>query len=799
MMVASQFKIAVRRLRRHKLFAAINVVGLAVGIGCCLLIGLYIVDELRYDAYHEDGERVFRAVSTIQPPEGEANRLATVPWPVGHILEREHPEVENLIYMRRWPSLTIRHDGQIFRENMLYAEDGFFELFSFQLIEGTVALKDPYSVVLTEEIARKYFGDASPLGQTLVMGDTLSFTVTGVVEDPAKSHIDFDLIVSFPTLVDRAMPGFYDDGGWGNYNVFTYFRLRDGVDAAEFERTISNLFERKEVNMRGYVTTLGLQRLGDIYLRSDTGSWMGPSSNVTYVYLLAIVGFFILLLAAVNFVNLSTARAADRAREIGIRKTVGSDRRALIAQFISESVVTSLVATIAAVALALAALPLFNEMAGKDFGQKHLIQPAILGLTIAFGAVVGLAAGFYPAVVLARFRPVEVLKGRFSTSREGVRLRSGLVMMQFCISSVLIIGTLVVLKQLEHMRSQELGFDREQVVVLDASNVAGSDRAAKWEVASEQVSSHSGVELTSVTHAIPGRTSWNGQWAYPEGKESEGLSVEYLPTDENYVEALGLTILAGRDFSKEMGSDAENALLINEAAVNAFGWDSPENAVGKFIDSPSGYPRGRVIGVVKNYHHHSLKQPIDALVMDVNPGVARYLAIRTTPAQAPAVVDHLRSTWAELFPEYTFSYFFLDEAFDEQYREEERLRSIFASFSVLAILIACLGLFGLATFATSKRIKEIGVRKVFGATAANVVVLLSKDFLRLVLIAFAVAVPIAYVASEHWLQDFAYRTDLGIGIFAAAGLAAALIALLTVSYQALRAALRNPADILRYE
>lgn len=801
MMVANQLKAALRQLRRHKLFSVINVAGLAAGICSCLLISLYLVDELAYDRFHRDGDRVFRVVSTIQPPEGEANRLSTVPWPVGHVIEREYPEVEQLVYLRRWPSLSIRHDGRVFTESPLYAEDGFFDLFSFEMLSGSPddALVEPYSAVLTQETARKYFGDRSPVGETLVMADTLAFTVTGVVANPEKSHIDFDLLISFPTLVDRMLPGFYDDNGWGNYNVFTYFRLRQGADPQAFEAAIEDLFARKEANMRGYETTLSLQALEDIYLRSDTGSGLGPSSDAANMYLLAIVGFFILLLAGVNFVNLATARAGDRAREIGIRKTVGSGRRQLMAQFLAESVLTCLLSTAAAFILAVALLGLFNDLAGKSFAQNDLLNTPVIGLAVAFGVVVGLAAGFYPAFVLARFQPVSVLKGRYASSREGVRLRSTLVVVQFSISCLLIIGTLIVLRQLEHMQAQDLGFDAEQVVVLNAWHVPYSDLVPRWDVLADQVESHSGVQLTSVTHAIPGKYSWNGQWAFPEGKENEGISVEYLPTDEHYVETLGLALAAGRDFSTDMRSDAENAVLINEASAVAFGWETAENAVGKFIDSPSGYPRGRVIGVVKNYHHHSLKQHIGPLVMDVNPQAARYLAVRTAPAQAAAVVDHLNRTWAELFPEYSFNTFFLDDAFDEQYRSEARLQSIFLTFAALAIFIACLGLFGLATFATTKRIKEIGVRKVFGATAASVVLLLSKDFLRLVLIAFAVSVPIAYVAGNRWLQDFAYRTDISAGVILAAGIGAAAVALVTVSYQALRAARTNPADTLRYE
>lgn len=800
-MLANQVRIAARRLRSHKLFAVINVVGLAAGICSCLLIALYVVDELAYDRFHEDGDRVFRVVSTIQPPEGEADVLPTVPWPVGHVLEREHPEVERLVYLRQWPSLSIRHEGHVFTDNILYAEDGFFDLFSFTMISGNKAdaLVEPYSAVLTAATARKYFGDRSPVGESLVMADTLAFTVTGVVADPEKSHLDFDILVSFPTLVDRMLPGFYDDSGWGNYNVFAYFRLQEGADSRAFEASIKDMFARKEANILGHQTTLSLQAMEDVYLRAETGSGIGPSSDVTYVYLLSVVGFFILFLAGVNFVNLATARAGDRAREIGIRKAVGSGRRQLISQFISESVLTCLVATAAALLLSVLLLPVFNDLAEKSFTQSDLINAPVIGLLVAFGVVVGLAAGFYPSFVLSRFRPIEVLKGRTSTSREGVRLRATLVVFQFSISCLLIIGTLIVLRQLEHMQSQDLGFDAEQVLVLDATHVAWADRMPRWKLLADQAANHSGIASRSVTHAIPGRMSWGGQWAYPEGKSSESLSVEYLPTDENYVETLGLTLAAGRDFSAEMGSDAENALLVNEASVAAFGWRTAENAVGKFIDSPSGYPRGRVVGVIRDYHHHSLKQHIGPLVIDVNPQPARYLAVRTASAQTLDVVAHLKSTWAELFPEYTFNYFFLDDAFDEQYRDEARLQRIFLTFAALAIIIASLGLFGLATFATSKRIKEIGVRKVFGATAANVVLLLSKDFLRLVLIAFAVSVPIAYVAGERWLQDFAYRTNIGIGVILAAGIGAAIIALLTVSYQALRAARTNPADTLRYE
>lgn len=803
-MLRNQLKLALRHLARHRAYSAINIVGLAAAVACCLLIGYYVVDELRYDSFHEGGERTYRVVSDVRQPEGEVSALATVVWPVGRILEDERPEVDEQVYLRRFPAPHVRHDGRVFSERVLFAEPEFFDVFSFDLLSGDPAraLEDPSSVVLAKRTAEKIFGGDDPLGKQLrltVASDTLDVTVSGVVEDPTYSHIDFDLLLPFDAFIDY-LPGFHDGGGWGNYNVFSYIRLREGTDPSAFERSISDLFAQKDANRHGYETTLRLQALPDIYLRADTGSWLGPSGNIAHVYLLATIGLFILLLAGINFVNLSTARAGDRAREVGIRKTVGSGRPELVAQFLTESVLTCLLAAAAGAALAIALLPLFNHLAGKQFVQQDLLNPLVLGSTAIFALVVGLLAGAYPSVVLARFRPIEVLKGRFSGSRKGVRLRSGLVVVQFAISCVLIMGTLIVLRQLNYMQSQDVGFQREGVVVIDAGHTPSSERSEKWELLVDQVLAHSAAGDVSVTHGLPGRTGWSGQWIFPEGaRQDAGLSVEYLAVDENYVEAFGLSLVAGRDFSDDMRSDSENALLINETAARALGWETAENAVGKFIDSPSGYPRGRVVGVVADYHHHSLKEAVGPIVMDVNPQAARFLAVRTNAGNTAGLLAHLEETWASIFPDFAFEHFFLDADYERQYLDEQRMQSVFTTFSILAILIACLGLFGLATYATSKRVKEIGVRKVFGATVSGIVLLLSRDFLRLVGVAFLIAGPIAYVFGTRWLEDFAYRTELGLGIFLFAGAAAASIALFTTSFQAVRAARRNPADVLRYE
>jgi len=793
-MLKNYLTTTLRNLRRHKGFAAINLGGLAVGLAACLLIGLFVQDELAYDRFHEKGDRLYRLGSS------------TVGWPYGRILEAEYPEVEDVVYLRTYPTYSIEHDGQHLFETMRYADAGFFNLFDFPLLEGDpeTALAEPYTLVLSETLAQKLFGATTALGRTLMLADSLQFTVSGVARAPRRSHIQFDALLSFETL--RAQFDWFESemaSGWLDLNVINYVLLREGADVEAFEAKIRDLPQERAAEYLGRFGSkyqLGLTPLDRIYLHTDAGNMLGPKSSIAYVYLLGAVGLFLLIIAAVNFVNLVTARSMERAKEMGVRKVFGTSRGALIQQVLIESFLTCLLAVILAIGLAVLALPFFNDLALKTYTARDFLSPTVGLVVVGLVVVVGLLAGLYPAFTLSAFRPSEVLKGRFATGQRGVRLRQGLVVFQFAISGILIVSTLVVLKQLRYMQQQDLGFEAEQVLVLDARQAPGRELVRRQDAFKQALAAHTAVEHVSATWTVPGRSGWQGQLSFPEGwPADQSIGLEYVAVDFDFVKTLGLTLAAGRDFDAAFTSDAGTGVIINEAAVDAVGWASPADAIGKRFASPgSGKPEGVVVGVLEDYHHHGLQEPIGAMMFGIRSGNGLF-ALRIRAAEAASVLDHVRQTWAQFFEGYPADTFFLDDDFARQYEQEERLSRIFGTFALLTVLIACLGLFALAAFTAAQRTKEIGVRKVLGASVAHLILLLSKDFLKLVFIAFLVAAPIAYFAMQRWLEDFPYRIEISWVLFLIAGLAALGIALLTVSYQAMRAALADPVKSLRYE
>jgi len=797
-------KITLRNFNKHKGYSVINITGLAIGLACCILIFFYVSAELSYDKFHTQGEQIYRLSTTVQSPQSDTpQKIPTVGWPVGRYLADNFPEVEELTYIRSYPDYSIKHDGQYFFEDMMHADASFFDLFSFSLIEGNpeTALSDPYSIVITQELKNKFFGNQSAIGQQLILSDSISFTVTGVAQNiPDNSHIQFDVLISFSTLKAQNSQ-FSTNEGWMNVNMINYVRLNEKVDPSSFQQKTASIYNEemgKQIKQMGYDVALRMEPLQDIYLRTEFGNQLGPVSNINYVYLLSIIGFFILGIACINFMNLATARSTERAREVGIRKVVGSDKKTLISQFMTESVLISFFALVVALLLISQFLPQFNSLTGKEFHLSAFLSPWMIAGYLLFTIFVGILAGLYPAFVLSGYQPLEVLNSYQINARGGTRFRKVLVVFQFAISCVLIACTLIVKNQLDFMQNQNLGFQKEQVVTLDARRAPGDVMDTRYSTIKQELLRNPAVESASAAFATPGRTGWSGQIAYPgTGSSEDAINTEYLAVDFDYIKTLNLEVVAGRNFSKDFQTDAGDALIINETAVEAFGWKNPENAVGKEIKSPSGFPAGSVIGVVKDYHHHGLEQQIPPLVMDIQPNFYRFFVLRFEPGATQSVIDHMESTWNQFFPGYSFDYFFLDQDFARQYRDEQRLGRIFTIFSVLAIFIACLGLVGLAAFAARKRSREIGIRKVLGATAQNVVMLLAKDFLLLVGMAFLVAAPVSYYAMQQWLQQFPYRTDLGIGVFALTAIILLSIAVVSVLWQSLRAALQNPVNSIR--
>lgn len=795
-MLKNHIQIVLRQFRRRKGFAAINLGGLAVALAACLLIGLYVQDELAYDRFHDKGSRIYRLGG------------ASVGWPYGRLIESEYPEVEDVVYMRTYPAYSIEHGDNHYFERMFYADDGFFRLFDFPFVEGDpeTALREPSSLVLSDMLARKLFGQDQALDRTLLLGEaSLPCTVKGVVSVPRRSHIRFDALLSFETLRVIA-PEMYEGEmaqGWLDLNVINYVLLREGADVEAFASKIRDLPQKyagEYLERWGSTYNLGLEPINDIYLRSDDGNWLGPKSDIAYVYLLIFVGVFLLLIACVNFVNLSTARSMERAKEVGLRKVVGSSRGALVRQFLAESLVMCLFALVLALSLAVVFLPYFNNLAAKTFTVRDLLIPQMAGVLFVLVFGVGILAGLYPALSLSSYRPVESLKGRFMTGRRGTKLRKALVVFQFALSGALIIGTFVMLSQLRYMQRQDLGFDAEQVIVCDARRAPGQEMSRRVDVFKHELAAHSAVQLVSSTGAVPGRSGWRGQISFPEGwAKNKSISLEYIPVDFDFIKTLGLKMTAGRDFDPSFATDKDTAVIINEEAVAAVGWESPQAAIGKGFASPgSGKPEGRVIGVVEDYHQHGLREKIGPMMFGIRSPNSLF-AMRFQAPEAASVVAHMKKTWSRFFAGYPFDFFFLDEDFAREYGQEQRLMRIFGTFTILTILIASLGLFGLSAFSLQQRTKEIGVRKMLGASVVDIAALLSRDFLKLVFVAFVIAAPVGYFTMQQWLQNYAYRTEVKIEVFLGSAALMMLVSLATIGYQAVKAALTDPVKSLRYE
>ena len=798
-MIQNYLKIAFRKLVRNKLYTSINVLGLALGMTAAGLIGLYTFEEWRVDRFHERGDRIYRVLTRSVSKAGSDQVIGTVGRPLATTIANEVPEVEQVIPVRR-ANFPVKINGQFFYADELYAGEQFLSTFSFPLREGNpqTALRDPYSLVLTESKARAYFGDRPAMGQILTLGDSLAFTVTGVLADPPPSHLNFQILLSLSTF--KALGG-ERDAQWFTWDEYCYVLLSENADKVSAERKISALSMRHngdQYRNNGYEVSHELEAVPSIHLHSEAGGVNRATGSAKQLYLIGTIGLFILLLACINFVNLTTAQQTERAKEVGVRKTVGAPYGTLIAQFIGESLLLSFLAGVLALLLMVIGLPWLNQLTEKNIPLSVIVQPQTLLVALSLIALTGASAGWYPALLLARFRPVETIKGRFVTVSQGTWLRQGLVVFQFAITIMLLVGTFVVFRQLNYLQRQNLGFSANRVLVIETSKTPRRDFYSNYDALKQQLQQLPNVQVVSSAAALPGRDGWQGQLVWPEGRDQEqALTFEVIPIDQDYAKTLDLKIISGRDYSRQFATDAQGGVLLNEAACKAIGW-TPDEAVGKTLET-SGLQDGHVIGVMADYHQHGLQQAVSPVLTFVQPGASRYLALKLDSGDLPGSVSSVQQFWQTRFPGYPFEYFFLDDDFNKQYQAQQRLSDLLGGFAGLAILIACLGLFGLATFTAEQRTKEIGVRKVLGASVASIVALLSKDFLKLVLVAIIIASPIAWYAMNAWLADFAYRVDISWWVFALAGGLAVGIALLTVSFQSVKAALMNPVESLRSE
>jgi putative ABC transport system permease protein len=811
-MLSNYFKLAIRSLVKYKGVAAINLVSLALGLVSGALILVYVFDEVSFDKFHSNRHRIYRVgTDMVDINTGNLNgRTDTNGWPVGKLLERDFPEVETCVYLANGSSLQVTPTSsgrERFDERIYFAGPEFFKVFDFPLIQGSsAALSQPGSVVLTESTARKYFSGEDALGKSLTLADTMVFEVTGIMKDiPSQSHMQFSMLLSFESY-NRLNPGFNYDEGWGNINVRNYVLLKEGVDHAGVVAKARNLYMtyvEEDMKRWGMLMYVDLEPLDRLYLHTKRGNGMGPIGSIDRVYMVSGIAFFVILLACINFINLTTARSTNRAKEVGLRKVVGSTRTSLVRQFLGESFLVTLLALAFALGLIALVMPMFNQWMGKDYNMTALLNPFVL--VGVLGLVVGITflSGYYPAIVLSSLQPGEVLKGNFRTGRRGIQLRRTLVVFQFMISTGLITVTLVVIRQLDYMVNRDLGFSSHQVVVIDADRVTdrgGAGNSTPGSSFKNELQSVASVESVTFTNAVPGRPGWVGQWAFPADRPDEGsIGTEYMAIDEDYLKTLGLSMVAGENFRLDKPFELEEGLIINETAAIAFGWSSAEDAIGKKVDSPSKHPAGTVIGVVKDYHEFGLQRKIYPMAMDYNPQRSRYYAVRFKTTGTSELLTTLESLWKKHHEGHAFKYFFLDENFARQYQTEKQLSGIFVAFSILTIVIAMIGLVGLVSFMVVTRTKEIGIRKVMGAGAMSITRLLSKEFITLVIVANVVACPLAWYFASKWLENFAYRMDLGLDIFALALVFGLTITIVTVSIQTLKAALADPVRSLRYE
>ncbi|HVU96619.1 MAG TPA: ABC transporter permease [Puia sp.] len=807
-MLKKSFTVAIRSLWRNKAISAIHVLGLALGIATCLLIVLFIRHEWSYDRYNVQADRIVR-VTFGGHMNGHDIKEANVMPPVAATMKKDFPEVLEATRLKAVGVHRISYGTKSFREDALaFVDSNFFRVFTLPLIKGDLktVLAQPYTIVITRAMALKYFGDENPIGKVLdFTDDHHTLTVTGVIDAvPEASHFHFDCFASMASLPESKEPT------WMSSGYYTYLLLPEGYDPKRLQAKLPGMVEKyigpqlqkgmgvslAQFRAGGNEIGFTLQPLTDIHLHSDLTGDLSAPGDIRYVYILGAVAVFMLLIACINFMNLSTAGATKRAKEVGIRKVLGSLRGQLVGQFLVESLLLTAVAMIIGLALVGLSLPAFSRLAGHDLSLGWTALPWLLPVLVLFTLLTGLLAGAYPAFFLSAFRPVAVLKGLFKAGKGSAGLRSSLVVFQFFISISLMIGTAVVYRQLSYIQHKKLGYDRDQVVIVPDMWALGDGQPFYR----QQLAKDPRIASVAASGYLPAGNSYGNNFlVYADNHSDKFANTLRYQVDEQYIPTLGMEMKAGRNFSKAFGADS-TAIIINETAAQNFGWG--DNAIGHSVTEPN---RDRpattyhVIGVVKDFHFRSLREMITPLVMTLGGTEGSSLIIRTKTKDVADLLTSLRKQWTDQKARIPFSYSFLDQRFQDTYQAEMNIGRILGIFAGLTIFVACLGLFGLATFTAEQRTREIGIRKVLGANIAGIVALLSRDFLRLVVLAFGIAAPLAWWMMNKWLQDFAYRATIGWWIFALAAMLALMITLATVGFRAIRAARANPINSLRSE
>lgn len=807
-MFTNYFKVALRNLVRYKIYSFINVLGLTIGIASCVLILLYVKYELSYDKHHEKSDQIYRLTREWFNSDGSSSlHLGHVAPPIAPLIKNDFPNVLQAVRLRDVGSTLMEYNGKFFQESQfLFADPEVFEVFTFTFLQGDpkTALSEPNNIIIASRTAKKYFDEEDPFNKTLVTqtpnGNNIDLKITGVIEEiPDNSHYHFDMLGSMKAL--ELMMGEREFRSWGSNNYATYLLFPKGYDVNEFKNAIPEFIGKHHPNGERAIgrTTLHLQKLTDIHLHSHLDSEMEANGNIIYVYIFAAIAFFLLLIACINFMNLATARAASRAREVGLRKVVGAEKRQLIKQFIGESIILAFIALFLAILVVFLTLPEFNKFVNKDLDFNLFNNLGLIFSLIIIALFTGLVSGSYPAFYLSRFQPSRVLQSNQQTSSGKSVLRKTLVVFQFATSIILIIGMGVVSDQLQYCQDKNLGIDKENILILPASSMM----IQRYSSFQNQLVQHPNIISVSASKRVPsGRLldSSGARLLKEDGTEPLDFRIANVRVSMDFIDTYRIELAAGRNFSTVFPTDSMEAFILNETAVTKIGWKSADEAVGQ----PFGYDRrrGRIIGVVKDFHYESLHEPVTPIVLMISPGSFNSISVRYKPQNAEditSVLNFLQNKWQEYRPNYPFTYSFLDENYNQLYLGEKKLSQIFGVFSVIAIFIACLGLFGLASYSAEQKTKEIGIRKVMGANVRNIVFLLSKEFAVLVIIATLVSWPVAYLIMTRWLENFAYRVNLQLLTFFIAALTAFLIAFITVSYQAIKAAIANPIKSLRYE
>lgn len=793
---------AIRNIMKYKGYSLINIIGLATGMACAMLILLWILEQLSYDKFHTNSERIFRVCVDLKAGNHMIYPMSMPP--LTPVLINEYPEVENAVRIQRPRKFSIKYQEKLFTEDLVcFADNSLFEVFTFPFIKGDSqnALTNPYTVVISETMARKYFGENDPIGQMLKINGNDDYVVTGVIKNiPGNSHFRFNMACSYETLYAQNRNAMEN---WFHIQFYAYLLLKDKQSAQVLEDKLPKLVDQyigEQLKGFGGSLKLFLQPLSDIHLFSELPGDIAPQGDIVYIYLFSGIASLILVLTIINFINLTTARSSIRAREIAIRKTLGSFRRHITIQFLGESIVISFFALVLAGILFTIFVPFFQDLLGYKFNLTLIDVPWVSLIFVLIALLTGILAGIYPALHLAAFQPIRIFRDRDISGNPRSRLRDLLVLFQFAISIVMIIGTIAIYKQINFMKNKKLGFNKEQVVIIPG--IKQMMKQHSFTTIQHEFSSLRGVLSVGGASLMPGTGTQKGLFQPVGYSDKEHQLMERLHVDPNYINTLGIEMSCGRNYSDDYALDKTNAIIINETAARKFGWENPLEKSFIFHEEENGEEKivhKQVIGVVKDFHSTSLHKPVEPLVILNDASGINFLAVRILADDVSSILKRIEQKWNILSPHKVFRSYFLDNIFDQLYKEEERFGKLILSFSILAIFIGCLGLFGLVSFFADRQSKNIGIRKVFGASIKNIVGLYIKDFSKYALIGNVIAWPVAYYLTMIWFANFAYQTSVTWWVYFAAGAVTFVIVLITISYQTIKSATSDPVKAIRYE